>query len=221
MVAAKNQTVKHIARIAFGLNALFVALLGLSIGLAHATNSDQLPWLDNSGCALPCWHGITPGVTSFPEALTILQSMPEVEQSSISGRSEEASTWLWFVYRTSDHQVYAEFDGQISAHILSIWFYPVRGGNVLSIRLAELDARFGPPQIISAVSANNSLLHLIYRQPGIEAVIFIPGGMAGRPGCNRLQMSAGLYLGNPLKRNFEDRWHGYTTRFNQTCVHAP
>ena len=66
MVAAKNQMVIRIARIACGLIALFVVLLGLSIGLAHSTNSDQLLWLDNSGCALPCWHGITPGVTSFP-----------------------------------------------------------------------------------------------------------------------------------------------------------
>ena len=206
---------------AFGIVGLFVALIGLSLGLAHTISINQLPWLDTNGCTLPCWHGITPGVTSFPEALNLLQTMPEVDQTSISRRSEDSTTWLWFVYRTGDQHIYVEFDGQISAQIRSIWFYPARAGNTLTIRLADLNSRFGPPQTISAVSASNSLLHLTYRSLGIEAIVFIPGGASGRAGCNRLQMSAGLYLGTAVKRAFEDRWHGFTARFNQACAHVP
>ncbi len=69
-----------------------VCLLGtvliVSIALAPPDNSYS-PLIDTlrrplAGCPLPCWHDLTPGVTSFEQAETILDADPALTQVDIN-----------------------------------------------------------------------------------------------------------------------------------------
>ncbi len=197
--------------------------IGISAAAARKSGSSLPDWLSDNSCVLPCWNGITPGLTSFGQAMTVLSSLPEVAKSTITGRSEDRATWLWFMLYAGNRRIYVELDGETSALVQDIWFYPAFDRAGPTIRLADLNAAFGPPQHVSADSQSNALLHLMYRTPNIEAILYLPGAGTGKgalpaSGCDRLQVSSGLYLGPPLVRAYEDQWHGFTAQFDRICA---
>ena len=47
-------------------------------------------WFANASCQPPCWHNITPGVTTIDEAISILEKSPEIK---ITSKSEFGLSW--------------------------------------------------------------------------------------------------------------------------------
>ena len=58
-------------------------LLILFILVACSGLETQLPILDRSDYAFPCWNGIVVGVTTETEFLKILKGLPDIDQESI------------------------------------------------------------------------------------------------------------------------------------------
>ncbi|NWJ46169.1 MAG: hypothetical protein HXX08_09845 [Chloroflexi bacterium] len=69
----------------------------------------QKRWLQGIPCRLPCWEGITPGITTFDEAINLLSKIPRVTNIQFAtyfspvfgpqgkeGEEEvKAATWNW------------------------------------------------------------------------------------------------------------------------------
>src|SRR5579859_3248432 len=98
-----------------GLWVVFSLLIGLDVGVGRIITLPPLDWLHDNSCALPCWNGITPGVTSFGEAMHVIQNLPNVAQDTIVGSSADRATWLTFVLNVGENRISVELDGETSA----------------------------------------------------------------------------------------------------------
>lgn len=123
--------------------------------------------LTDSPCAAPCWHGITPGITSRSQAIAVLRDSPYIRQDSLRERgSEELGGVTW------------EWSGQ------GRWLQPSiswRNGVVQEITLGltynltveEIVNKFGPPEALDVAPGGTPehwywIVDLYYPQRGFQ-----------------------------------------------------
>jgi len=129
------------------LFSLIVTILIATFGLAACNRSlglkDSL--LGASSCLLPCWQGITPGITTSNDALQILQKSTLIAKKSVTSSNPQddfgGATWKW---RTEDSQLDARLwwrDGAIREVILP----------TSDISIDEIIKKFGIPEKIHVI----------------------------------------------------------------------
>lgn len=74
-----------------GVASAAAILLAVVLGAARPA-PDLRAVLGETPCAAPCWHAITPGVTSLVDALRELRSDPDIEDLAITVGS---ASWWW------------------------------------------------------------------------------------------------------------------------------
>jgi hypothetical protein len=101
--------------------------------------------LGASSCSLPCWQGITPGITTSNDALQILQKSTLIAKKSVTSSNPQddfgGATWKW---RTEDSQLDARLwwrDGVIREVILP----------TSDIVTDEIINRFGVPEMVYVI----------------------------------------------------------------------
>jgi hypothetical protein len=82
------------------LLALFAGLVGLIRAQPHDDNQLGAILRPPSGCPMPCFLGIRPGVTTVDEAVAILEAQPWAADITLAGGFETGSqygsiTWRW------------------------------------------------------------------------------------------------------------------------------
>lgn len=81
---------------------LLVILLTVTSALIHAQPDDQERLrkllMPPEGCAMPCWQGIRPGVTTAAEAMLLLRNHPWIEDPTYlqgMGLATASVVWAW------------------------------------------------------------------------------------------------------------------------------
>jgi hypothetical protein len=109
-------------------------------------------WLKGDSCSLPCWQGITPGITTAEEAVVILNSSPAIKTGSaltIEHGADGQVTWDWL---GSEDGGYARYDARDPNHTI----YAIRPlfGFISGINpvftLDEVIKTYGEPSHIAA-----------------------------------------------------------------------
>lgn len=207
------------------LLALFTLLLALLLGgviaftRAHTAPS-TLDWLLDTGCDLPCWHGITPGETTFAEAMALLQEQPTVQitTSDDAPRLYENNHLINFKVRVGDQTIRAEMiTTEPFGHVLYLYFFPLNEAGETWMRLADLVAEFGEPQSVMQDTKNGSYVRFAYGERAVEA-LNQPWSIFRDPKpCSRLDAQVGILLGKDLGFQPWDRWRGFNKRFDAWC----
>lgn len=151
-------------------------------------------WLRSEPCAPPCWEGITPGQSSYQEALAALETLPPVVTTKVVTDMEpgEINGFInWEAAFTQGIQGGIYFEGQ--AGIVTALRFSQQ-----SLTLQEVVDAFGPPSHIlaySSYSAHRATIGYAY-----EAV-YIPHGFAVS------------FHGHPGKPAISGEWEDFTLLF--------
>ncbi len=124
--------------------ALFCGLLLLSRLIPHDTRALQDFFAAPDNCAMPCWAGIRPGVTSLSEAIQLLQQHPWVGHMAMEGElaSGKTSALIWWHWNGQQSPLIdGEIDGRLIAQNSLVQFV------IISTRVSMGAARLvlGPP----------------------------------------------------------------------------
>lgn len=79
-------------KLALALTGIFAAALALTHALPYNGNDLQALITPPANCAMPCWNGVQPGVTSVNAAVAILQADPTVADVLVSPGKV---SWWW------------------------------------------------------------------------------------------------------------------------------
>jgi len=135
----------------------------------------QYQWLKSIPCKPPCWEGVTPGITTAEEAVSILKQNSLFTEAkintSISSPNDGEVSWTWSP-SLGLHEGRAEFQTQGSNRIIR----NIDPQYKASFRLSEVIKAFGEPtHVIAAayldttnVSKNTYGLVFIFLNQGIE-----------------------------------------------------
>ncbi len=148
------------------------SLLNLILSTPTLSAGELESFLGNSSCFLPCWQGITPGITTSTEALQRLHESHLILKNTI--QSEESkpgfgkAQWHW------------QFDGrQLEGYGDMEWsdgiVRSVGLGTYPMILLGEIINKFGPPQKIDVLDCTEIVegpqhwcVTLLYAKVGFE-----------------------------------------------------
>ena len=90
---------KHCRPISLGKGCLCLWLGLLLVACKATTDRDLAEFFGNdSSCRPPCWHGITPGITSESDALSIIANPAISDPESHSVRSYDSPSTLWYLF---------------------------------------------------------------------------------------------------------------------------
>lgn len=130
-----------------------ISLLFFLLITACTVSPEKVSILDRSDCTLPCWNGIVAGQTTENDLLSILESLPSVNQQSIQVTNE---TWNIF-----DNQVYFSFqqdgtqsqqmEGEVRISKKTVSDFIICGE--IHTTIGELIQQIGAPEKI--ISGNN------------------------------------------------------------------
>ena len=91
-------------------------LLILLLITACKSLSGQISILDESSCKPPCWNGITPGETSYSEALQIVKRLKEIDAENIVDTKipwKIFNKQIWFYLYKNSSQTKVQTDGAV------------------------------------------------------------------------------------------------------------
>lgn len=123
-------------------------------------------------CGAPCWRGITPGETTWDDALQIIKDDPTLSEPEIQeGEGEESNAKL---------AVWNETDGQMCCQMFTKDSKIVESLVLLvapDIRLSEVIERHGDPVYVigTEVSEDQAVMNLFYLDPPMLLYAFVPG----------------------------------------------
>ena len=127
-------------RIGFTISCLVFILL-------TSCEQTNVPVLNNLTCEPPCWKGIYPGETTEEEVALILNSLPEVDQSSISFNGQPRDIFddvIYFKFKKSELQGWISiFNGKAS--LIQIFG---EGNRNIGITFGEAVNKLGEPKYI-------------------------------------------------------------------------
>lgn len=123
----------------------------------------------NPSCALPCWNGITPGITTRSDALKILRDSPFIQETSLQSRNLVADSgaviWDW----KASHNFEEGYQGlSWNAGIVDdITLFPP------NISVEEMINRYGPPEKVGIANIGTpedveNAISLYYAYRGFE-----------------------------------------------------
>ncbi|MEP7291370.1 MAG: hypothetical protein ABI835_06280 [Chloroflexota bacterium] len=162
---------------------------------------------ENTECSAPCWRGITPGVTAWSDALTILEDDTTLENVTVQDDDK------------SDAKV-AEFQQQGGSACCQMFTEDGEQVNVIFLRVAptstvgELIAVQGEPTYLigSQYSDDQAVVNLIYPEKSLVIYAFVPGTSGSITESS--EVVGVLYMTPPdmdllIKTNSLHAWEGY------------
>lgn len=116
-------------------------------------------WLNSRTCAPPCWEGITPGQTSFQEAMEILTNMPSARSTTPTG------TGVQWEGKGQSYYGNAALENE-SSRILYLF---IRFNLKQNISLEEALSVFGDPLYVhpDACAHGRCEVYVIYPESGL------------------------------------------------------
>jgi len=144
---------------------LFITLV--FSGFTSCSKHQISPILTDTSCEPPCWHGIVPGNTTKDDLISILDSLPIVNRSSI----HEGDQWsvfderVFFSLATGERAFASILDGKVK--VLMFTKSPTTN---LGITLQDVIDRYGAPETVlndGVPMAGRGLL-IDYPQKGIS-----------------------------------------------------
>ncbi len=159
-------------------------------------------------CAAPCWRGITPGKTSWNDALTIVQDSTDLDKPDIqnedNGPGIEAS---WQPKDGDQCCQMATLDGQTVSVILLRLAPTITLGKLI-------DARGEPKYVLGAPGdQDQAVVNLFYPDSSLIVTIFVAGDATGA--LSESSEVVGAYYISPdqmdliIKTNSLYAWKGY------------
>jgi hypothetical protein len=162
---------------------------------------------ENPDCALPCWRGITPGVTVWGDALTILEDDTTLENVNVQEAEDSTAKVAEFQQKGGSAccQMFTE-DGEFV--------------NVIFLRVAptstvgEMIEIHGDPTYLigSQYSDDQAVMNLIFPELSTVIYAFVPGTQGSLTADSEI---VGILLMKPedmdllLKTNDLHAWEGY------------
>ena len=137
--------------------------------------ADDSLLVDDEGCEIPCWRGITPGQTTVEDAVAILESDPQlvdVEVSDIPGSTAVIAAW-----KAQGGDLCCELvsrDGEVVSFVRLLLTPDVTLGELLGAH-SEPDYLTGSP-----ITSDQAIMSLVY--PDIQTIvnIFVAGANDGQ-----------------------------------------
>jgi hypothetical protein len=165
---------------------------------------------ENSDCSAPCWRGITPGVTPWSDALTILEDDTTLENVTVQEDDESAVKVAEFQQQggTSCCQMFTDEAGEL-VKVLFLRVAP-------TVSLGELFAAQGEPEYLvgSQYADDQAVVNLIYPEKSLVIYAFVAGTEAALSESSEV---VGVLYMTPedmdllIKTNSLHAWTGYDT----------
>jgi len=125
------------------LIVFFAAVIGAAVLIPRLSGPYRIAWLDDyKSCELPCWRGITPGVTTADEAVRLLRAMPDISITLDQGRDNGRS--VAFIMKNERME---NFNGGFYAPLNKTVPYISFIGK--QVKLVNLIARFRNPENVN------------------------------------------------------------------------
>jgi hypothetical protein len=156
--------------------------------LRDETLLQDISLIDGEPCAAPCWRGITPGVTTWSDAQTILEddaTLQNLQVQTDDNTTARAASWEQ-KDGTGCCQMFSTEDGEL-VNVLFLRVAPNMG-------LAELFDAHGEPTyaVSSEFSDDQAIINLIYPDVPMVIYAFVPGANASL--SENSEVIAMLYL---------------------------
>ncbi|MCB9453657.1 MAG: hypothetical protein H6672_19675 [Anaerolineaceae bacterium] len=160
-------------------------------------------------CSAPCWRGITPGETSWSDALVILEddsTLDDPETQTVDESAAVAAQWR-------------ERDGELCCQMLaedgetvSVIFLQLAPDNTVG----QLIETQGDPAYVvgTPLSDDQALVYFLYPEKDIMVLVFVAGAATGKVSAS--SEIVGVWYLTPdamdlaLKTNNLHAWEGYS-----------
>lgn len=122
-------------------------------------------WFANASCQPPCWHNITPGVTTIDEAISILEKSPEIK---ITSKSEFGLSWDFVQNEDEGGTLGISEDGIVRM----IWLASVSERKLL---LKTIVATYQEPEYVKPYDCRQGrcVTALVYPDVGMFLSVFV------------------------------------------------
>jgi len=201
------------------LTLFFAAVIGAAVLIPRLSGPYRIAWLDDyKSCELPCWRGITPGVTTADEAVRLLRAMPDISITLDQGRDNGRS--VAFIMKNERME---NFNGGFYAPLNKTVPYISFIGK--QVKLVNLLARFGNPESVNEQQdAYTYHIDYLYTSKNVMARTTDYAIMRDYPSycpLYRFQATVEIYLGI-LSPNYvwDDTrpWQGFSKTFEFLCT---
>ncbi len=173
-----------------------------------ASNDWERRWLKNIPCQLPCWEGITPGITKAEEALKLFQNNNLVKEPTLSSPSylsENYLLWSWSAsatkrdYPDGGFAVYKANDPSKTVLVI------IPKYEATTFTYKEISAAFGEPSHI-LVTAEHCVdfppcprfyFTLVYLNKGLKVKLFLDSVKLKQPAINDQMIFSGIEIFEP------------------------
>lgn len=159
--------------------------------IMYSESEPDTRYLMGTPCAIPCWEGITPGVTDEKTALTIITDSNLVEQDSIkSAASQRDLARSGYVYRRS-----AGGSGSLSINEGTVYRIDIRPSSPPPLFSDIVDV-FGPPDLVQIDSKTDEGICYDVNLYYILRGLWVSGG-----GCYSDNEEYAIRIGNSEEPN--------------------
>jgi hypothetical protein len=168
--------------------------------------------LSGEPCEAPCWNGITPGITTWDEARTILEDDPSIEDPTLQTAEDSASVAASFKEPggvDASGQIFSE-DGET----VGLIFLRLAPDMVLD----DVLAKYGDPTWVIGTPFSDdppqAIVNLVYPENQMIVYVFVPGKEGAIDGTNEV---VGVLYMKPedmdtlLRTSSLHAWEGFTT----------
>lgn len=203
-----------------GLVTLLIAVfIGAAVLVPRLSGPYRIAWLDDyKTCEIPCWRGITPGVTNADEAIRLLRAMPDIRITSDTGNDNGRS--VTFIMRNENTE---NFNGVFYAPLNRTVPYISFIGK--QVKLTGLIARLGTPESVKEQQDGDTYdIDYLYDSKNIRmrttSYAIVHGFQIYCP-IERFQTMVEIDLGALSRDDIWDHirhWHGFDGAFDYVCT---
>lgn len=140
--------------------------------------------LTGEPCEAPCWNGITPGVTRWSDALTILEDDPSIEDPSIQTAEDSSAVAASFKEPGG-----VDASGQIfsdSGETVGLIFLRLAPDMLLD----DVLEKYGDPTYVIGTPFSDdppqAIVNLVYPDQQMIVYVFVPGQQGAVDGTNEI-----------------------------------
>ena len=199
------------------LTLFFAAVIGAAVLIPRLSGPYRIAWLDDyKSCELPCWRGITPGVTTADEAVRLLRAMPDISITLDQGRDNGRS--VAFIMKNERME---NFNGGFYAPLNKTVPYISFIGK--QVKLVNLLARFGNPENVGGQRLGDTYeIDYLYKSADMIIQTKLWAFDIIRCPPERFQTTVSIDLGNLKTGNFDwdqlKPWQGFGKTFDEICT---
>lgn len=156
--------------------------------LRDETLLDDTSLVTGNPCEAPCFHGITPGETSWQEALTIIEDTPGFTNLQVQASEDDAS--IQAAWQQGEGPICCQMateNGQTVSLLL------IRTAPVMT--LGEVIATYDAPQYLigSPFTEDQAIMNLVFEEIPMIVYAFVEGTESGELSANS-EIIGALYL---------------------------